>query len=69
LQTKLQIQILNLIVTRVEPVTLGNFTSWLTSAFFSLQRMGGSGSLWHNLVLWISVYTMAGLQTQISAEM
>ena len=41
LQTKLQIQILNLIGTRVEPVTLGDFTSWLTSAFFLLQRIGG----------------------------
>jgi hypothetical protein len=30
---KLQIQILNLNGTRVEPVTLGDFTSWLTSAF------------------------------------
>jgi hypothetical protein len=33
LQTKLQIQILNLNATRVEPVTLGDFTFWLTSAF------------------------------------
>ena len=32
LQTRLQIQILNLNGTRVEPVTLGDFTSWLTSA-------------------------------------
>jgi hypothetical protein len=33
LQTKLQIQILNLNKTKVEPVTLGDFTSWLTSIF------------------------------------
>jgi hypothetical protein len=33
LQMRLQIQILNLNGTRVEPVTLGDFTSWLTSAF------------------------------------
>jgi hypothetical protein len=32
LQMRLQIQILNLNGTRVEPVTLGDFTSWLTSA-------------------------------------
>ena len=69
LQTKLQIQILNLNGTRVEPVTLGDFTSWLTSAFFLLQRMGGGGSVWHSPMLWISAYTMAGLQTQISTEM
>ena len=68
LQTKLQIQILNLNGTRVEPVTLGDFTSWLTSAFFLLQRMGGGGSVWHSPMLWISAYTMAGLQTQISTE-
>ena len=66
LQTKLQIQILNLNGTRVEPVTLGDFTSWLTSAFFLLQRMGGGGSVWHSPVLWISVHAMIGLQTQIS---
>jgi hypothetical protein len=34
LQTKLQIQIPNLNGTRLEPVTLGDFTSCLTSAFF-----------------------------------
>jgi hypothetical protein len=51
LQTKLQIQILNLIGTKVEPVTLGDFTSWFTSAFFLLQRMGGGGSVWHSPVL------------------
>ena len=66
LQTKLQIQILNLNGTRVEPVTLGDFTSWLTSAFFLLQRMGGGGSVWRSPVLWISVHAMIGLQTQIS---
>ena len=60
LQTKLQIQILNLNGTRVD------FTSWLTSAFFLLQRMVGGGSVWHSPVLWISVHAMIGLQTQIS---
>ena len=41
LQTKLQIQILNLNGTRVEPVTLGEFTSWLTSAFSYFKEWVG----------------------------
>jgi hypothetical protein len=41
LQTKLQIQILNLNGTRVEPVTLGDFTSWLTSAFSYFKEWVG----------------------------
>ena len=41
LQTKLQIQILNLNGTRVEPVTLGNFTSWLTPAFLYFKEWVG----------------------------
>jgi hypothetical protein len=68
LQKKLQIQILNLNRTRVEPVTLGDFTSWLTSAIFLLQRMGGAGSVWRSPVLWLSVHALVGLQTQISTE-
>jgi hypothetical protein len=41
LQTKLQIQILNLNGTRVEPVTLGDFTSWFTSAFSYFKEWVG----------------------------
>ena len=41
LQMKLQIQILNLNGTRVEPVTLGDFTSWLTSAFSYFKEWVG----------------------------
>ena len=41
MQTKLQIQILNLNGTRVEPVTLGDFTSWLTSAFSYIKEWVG----------------------------
>jgi hypothetical protein len=41
LQTKLQIQILNLIGIRVEPVALGYFTSWLTSAFSYFKEWVG----------------------------
>lgn len=41
LQTRLQMQILNLNGTRVEPVTLGDFTSWLTSAFSYFKEWVG----------------------------
>ena len=41
LQMKLQIQILNFNGTRVEPVTLGDFTSWLTSAFSYFKEWVG----------------------------
>ena len=41
LQTRLQIQILNLNGTRVEPVTLGDFTSWVTSAFSYFKEWVG----------------------------
>jgi hypothetical protein len=41
LQTRLQTQILNLNGTRVEPVTLGEFTSWLTSAFSYFKEWVG----------------------------
>ena len=41
LQTRLQIQILNLNGTKVEPVTLGDFTSWLTSAFSYFKEWVG----------------------------
>lgn len=41
LQTKLQIQILSLNGTRVEPVILGDFTSWLTSAFSYFKEWVG----------------------------
>jgi hypothetical protein len=41
LQMKLQIQILNLNGTRVEPVTLRDFTSWLTSTFSYFKEWVG----------------------------
>ena len=41
MQTRLQIQILNLNGTRVEPVTLRDFTSWLTSAFSYFKEWVG----------------------------
>ena len=41
MQTKLQIQILNLNGTRVEPVTHGDFTSWLPSAFSYFKEWVG----------------------------
>ena len=41
LQTRLQIQILNLNGTRVEPVTLGDFTSWLVSVFYYFKEWVG----------------------------
>jgi hypothetical protein len=41
LQTRLQMQILNLNGTRVETVTLGDFTSWLTSAFYYFKEWVG----------------------------
>lgn len=41
LQRKLQIQILNLNRTRVKPVTLRDFTSWLTSTFSYFKKWVG----------------------------
>jgi hypothetical protein len=41
LQMRLQIQILNLNGTRVEPVTLEDFTSWLISAFSYFKEWVG----------------------------
>ena len=41
MSTVLQMQILNLNGTRVEPVTLGDFTSWLTSAFSYFKEWVG----------------------------
>jgi hypothetical protein len=41
LQTKLRIQILDLNGTRMEPVTLGDFTSWITSAFSYFKEWVG----------------------------
>ena len=41
LQARLQMQILNLNGTRVEPVTLGDFTSWFTSAFSYFKEWVG----------------------------
>ena len=67
LQTRLQIQILNLNGTRVELVTLGDFTSWPVSVFYYFKEWGGY-IFWHSLMLWDSVYAMVGLQTQISTE-
>jgi hypothetical protein len=42
LQSRLQIQILNLSGTRVEPVTLGDFTSWLVSVFYYFKEWVGA---------------------------
>jgi hypothetical protein len=42
LQTRLQIQILNFNGTRVEPVTLGDFTSWLVSVFYYFKEWVGA---------------------------
>ena len=42
LQTQLQIQILNLNGTRVEPVTLGDYTSWLVSVFYYFKEWEGT---------------------------
>lgn len=59
MQTRLQIQILNVNGTRVEPVTLGDFTSWLTSAFSYFKEWVGvilfGAAIWCGLVfmLWL----------------
>ena len=42
LQTQLQIQILNLNGTRLEPVALGDFTSWLVSVFYYFKEWVGA---------------------------
>ena len=55
--------------TRVDLLLTEGLSSWISSVFFLLQRMGGSGSVWRSPVFWVSVHAMVGLQTQISTKM
>jgi hypothetical protein len=69
LQKKLQIQILNLNGTRVEPVTLGDFTSWLTSAFSYFKEWVGVFLFGAANMLWTGIHALVGLQIQNPTEM